>query len=124
MVLRKWRRISFGGADEMVVADDLHQRKAAMESRADAFVVLPGGFGTLDEATDVVAQRLIGAHDKPVVFVNTDGCYDPLLHVFEHMIAKGFAKPKHRRGYEFVDGADAALRCLEAHWAEDGSPKA
>ncbi len=68
-----WSRAAFAGADEMIAAADLAERKAEMIARGDAFVVLPGGFGTLDEAFEAIALRLLQRHDKPIVFVNAAG---------------------------------------------------
>lgn len=76
-------------AHELVVAADLRTRKGAMMARADAFVVLPGGIGTLDECIEVLAHKLLGEHGKPLVIVNTAGFYDPLLALLSHLHAHG-----------------------------------
>lgn len=76
-------------ADELVVTVDLYERKRAMLERADAFVVLPGGFGTLDEAIEVLAWRRIGVLDKPLVFVDHGGYWAPLLGQIELMAREG-----------------------------------
>ena len=77
-------------SDEMVVTTDLAERKAMLLSRADAIVVLVGGTGTLDEATDIVELKKHGMHDKPVVFLNTAGFYDGLRQQMARMEAEGF----------------------------------
>ncbi len=102
----------FDGADEMIVTAGLRERKEEMVARADAFVVLPGGFGTLDEAFEVIALRLLKEHGKPVVFVNVAGYYDALRGFLDRMIAAGFAKPKHRQAYHFAAGVEDALSYL------------
>lgn len=85
--------------DENVVVTTMRERKALLESRADAMLVLPGGVGTLEEFFEVFVGKLVGEHDKPIVLLNVDdpdnsgGFYDPLLSMFEHVIASKFAKP-------------------------------
>ena len=73
--LRAWAR---NDADEMVIAKDLAERKALMLARSDGVVVMAGGLGTLDEATEILEQKKHGLHDKPVVLLNTAGYYDGL----------------------------------------------
>jgi hypothetical protein len=87
----------FEQATELVVTKDLRGRKAAMEARADAFVVLPGGFGTLDEAMEIIASKQMHMHRKPIVFVNTHGFWDPLTDLFEHLFQERFASAQHHR---------------------------
>lgn len=74
--LRDWARED---ADEMVITKDLAERKALLLARSDAVVVMAGGLGTLDEATEILEQRKHGLHDKPVVLLNTAGFYDGLI---------------------------------------------
>lgn len=78
------------GADEMVVTKDLAERKAQMLARADAIVIMVGGTGTLDEATEMLELRKHGLHTKPVVLLNTAGFYDGLRQQFQRMEAEGF----------------------------------
>ena len=101
-------------ADELIVTDDIRQRKAIMDQRAEAFVALPGGFGTLEELAEVLAHRQLATHDRPVVIVNSGGFYDPLLVLFEHFIEHGFAKPRHRESFHVAANPAAALAFLEA----------
>ena len=85
--LRAWAR---NDADEMVIAKDLAERKALMLARSDAVVVMAGGLGTLDEATEILELRKHGLHDKPVVLLNTAGFYDGLTLQLRRMEADGF----------------------------------
>jgi uncharacterized protein (TIGR00730 family) len=85
--LRNWARHD---ADEMVIAEDLAERKALLLARSDAIVVMAGGLGTLDEATDILEQRKHGLHDKPVVLLNTAGFYDGLTLQLQRMEEEGF----------------------------------
>jgi len=85
--LREWARKD---ADEMVFADDLAERKALLLARSDAVVVMAGGLGSLDEATDILEQRKHGLHNKPVVLLNTAGFYDGLVLQLRRMEQEGF----------------------------------
>ena len=84
------RHLARPGADEMVFAADLAERKALLLARSDAFVVLAGGLGTLDEATEILELRKHGLHGKPVVLLNTDGFYDGLTIQLRRMESEGF----------------------------------
>jgi uncharacterized protein (TIGR00730 family) len=85
--LRGWARAD---ADEMVFAEDLAARKALLLARSDAVVVMAGGLGTLDEATDILEQKKHGLHDKPVVLLNTAGFYGGLAMQLRRMEEEGF----------------------------------
>jgi uncharacterized protein (TIGR00730 family) len=85
--LRDWARTD---ADEMVIAKDLAERKALLLAKSDAVVVMAGGLGTLDEATEILELRKHGLHDKPVVVLNTAGFYDGLALQLRRMEAEGF----------------------------------
>ncbi|MBN1247475.1 MAG: TIGR00730 family Rossman fold protein, partial [Anaerolineae bacterium] len=96
------KRIVFSDADEFIVTRDMRERKAVMEARSDAFVVLPGGFGTLEELSETLTLRQIGAHTKPIVLLNTANYYAPLVALFEHFYEQRFAHPW--RHYYYVAG--------------------
>ena len=85
--LRDWARTD---ADEMLIAKDLAERKALMLTRSDAVIVMAGGLGTLDEATEILEQKKHGLHDKPVVLLNTAGFYDGLTLQLRRMEEEGF----------------------------------
>ena len=91
--------LAFAEADELVVVDDLRERKRLMEKRSDAFVALPGGFGTLEEIMEVLALRQLKRHAKPVALVNTNGFYSALANLFERMYREQFAKEEYREYY-------------------------
>lgn len=82
---------------ELVVVDDMHQRKAIMAQRADAFVALPGGFGTLEELFEVLAWNQLGFHHKPIALLNTAGYFDHLLSFLDHGLHEGFLRREHRQ---------------------------
>ena len=79
---------------ELVVTETLHERKAAMADAADAFVVLPGGFGTFDELIEIITWRRLGLHDKPIAVCNVAGWADPAAALFRTIVALGFATPR------------------------------
>lgn len=89
----KARELAFDAADELVTVVTLRERKLLMETRADAFVTLPGGFGTLEEIMEILTLRQLDVVKKPCVFYNQDGFYDDLIRLFERMLAEKFFKP-------------------------------
>jgi cytokinin riboside 5'-monophosphate phosphoribohydrolase len=108
------KRIVFTDADELVTTRDMRERKAVMESRADAFVALPGGFGTLEELSEVLTLRQIGVHTKPIVLLNTESYYAPLVALFEHFYQQKFAHPW-RDIYYLAHEVDDIFRYLESY---------
>jgi uncharacterized protein (TIGR00730 family) len=97
------------GAHEMVVTTDLAARKALMLSRSDAIVILAGGLGTLDEATEVLEQKKHGLHTLPVVLLNTAGFYDGLIIQLRRMEAEGFLPLPLAQLVTFADTGTEAL---------------
>ena len=89
----KARELAFDAADELVTVVTLRERKLLMEARADAFVALPGGFGTLEEIMEILTLRQLDVVKKPCVFFNQDGFYDDLIRLFKRMLAEKFFKP-------------------------------
>ena len=85
------REVGHRAITELIVARDMFDRKDQMIARADAFVVLPGGLGTLDELLEVVTLRQLGYHGKPIVLVNLAGYWDPLVALVDRVVEQGFA---------------------------------
>lgn len=109
-------------ADELVVTQTLAERKHEFLTRADAFVALPGGFGTLDEVVEVLAHRRVGEFDKPVVVLDHAGYWAPLLGQFEimhreGMLARGDAPAPAHLGYDVADSPAAVETFLVRHFA-------
>jgi uncharacterized protein (TIGR00730 family) len=100
------------GVTELRVVDSMHARKNAMFELADAFVILPGGLGTLDETFEILTWRQLGLHDKPIVLVDVSGYWQPFLRLFDHMVGGGFVAPEWRRLFELVDRVDAVIPAL------------
>ena len=106
----------FDRADEMVTTKDLRSRKAEMETRADAFVALPGGLGTLDEVVEILAAKQLHFHQKPIVLLNFKGFYEPLAAFFEHLFRERFASAEHhRRLYHLADDVEQALSYIDSY---------
>ena len=113
---------------ELVEVDSMHARKAEMIRRSDGFVALPGGFGTLEELSEVLTWGQLGIHQKPVGLLNIDGFYDGLLAFFDRCIADGVLKEKNRRLLidrtnpdELLDAFDQFEPSFEKKWL-DSSP--
>ncbi len=100
------------GVTELLLVDSMHARKNLMFERADAFVVLPGGLGTLDETFEIVTWRQLGLHDKPIVIVDVDGYWAPLRLLVEAVIAGGYAAPASRRLFAMVDAVEDVFTTL------------
>jgi uncharacterized protein (TIGR00730 family) len=97
------------GLTELRVVETMHERKRAMADLADGFIVLPGGFGTLEEAIEVVTWRQLELHDKPIVFLDVAGFWRPLVALIDHVIAEGFAQPAHARLIAVAPTVEEAL---------------
>jgi len=89
--------VAHDGLTELHVTSTMHTRKALMGERSDAFVILPGGFGTLEEMFEVLAWQTLRLHTKPIVLLNTDGFYDKLLEFLDYCVEQGLLKAKSRR---------------------------
>src|SRR6185312_14799075 len=90
------REVAHRGLTELHVTDTMHSRKALMGQRADAFIALPGGFGTFEELFEVLAWQTLKLHAKPVLLLNTNGFYDRMLEFFDHCVEQGMLKAKNR----------------------------
>jgi hypothetical protein len=85
------REVGHTGLTELIVVDNMHNRKRRMFELADAFAVLPGGLGTLDETLEIITWKQLGLHDKPIVLVDVADYWAPLLELFQHCVEAGFA---------------------------------
>ncbi|MDH3242393.1 MAG: TIGR00730 family Rossman fold protein [Alphaproteobacteria bacterium] len=100
---------------DLVTVTSMHERKRQMFERADAFVALPGGPGTLDETIEIITWRQLRLHGKPVVILNDGGYWRPLVDLLEYTIANGFARESFRRLYQVVDRVEDVLPALYRH---------
>lgn len=120
--LKEREGIAYDVADEMHVTDTMQQRKAIIFTRADAFIVLPGGFGTMEELLEVLTLRQLGYHDKPIVILNTDGFYDRLVDLFEHFYEEKTAHERYRTLYKVASTPEEALDHIHATAARMNEP--
>ncbi len=105
------KEIAHTGLRDLRLVDSMHERKALMSNLADAFIALPGGFGTFDELCEILTWTQLGLRKGPCGILNVDGYYDCLLAMFDHATAQGFIKPEHRR----MVIAEATPKALVAH---------
>jgi len=110
------------GATELVIAGSMHDRKRLMAERADAFAILPGGIGTLDETFEILTWRQLGLHDKPIFLVDVAGYWQPLRDLLDHLIAQNFTQPLVLRLLEIVPNIAELMRTL-AYVQPAGPPR-
>ncbi|MBI1282459.1 MAG: TIGR00730 family Rossman fold protein [Anaerolineaceae bacterium] len=106
------RELAHVGLSELHVVASMHQRKALMAEIADAFVAMPGGFGTLDELFEIITWAQLGFHNKPIALLNIGGYFDPLRTFIDHMVTEGFVKPEHRDAVLVKNEVDDLLDTL------------
>lgn len=109
------REVAHEGLSELHVVETLQERKALMAELSDAFLTLPGGFGTLDELFEVLTWAMLRLHDKPCVVVNTDGFYDELLGFARRACETGFVAEESARRLLVAADPEGALRLLDEH---------
>lgn len=110
----KARELAYDDADELVTVITMRERKLLMETRADAFVALPGGWGTLEEMLEILTLRQLEVVKKPCVFLNQDGFYDPLLRLFDRMMEEKFIKPSNLALFRVADNVPDIFTQIEA----------
>jgi uncharacterized protein (TIGR00730 family) len=101
--------IAHPGLTELHVVKTMHERKELMDNASDAFVALPGGYGTMDEFCEVLSWRQLRIHDKPIGLLNYRGYYDALLSLFDHLVREGFIGPHTRRLFTDAESIDELL---------------
>ena len=115
------REVGHGGGVEMQIVDTMHERKARMADLSDGFIVLPGGFGTLEEAVEALTWGQLGIQDKGVVFLDVEGFWTPFLGVLDQMTTQGFIRPHHRPRAMRAGSVGEALDVLAAYAAPPGT---
>jgi len=105
--------LAHSGATELLVVESMHERKRLMAEKADAFAILPGGIGTLDEMFETVSWKQLGLHDKPILLADIDGYWAPLRALLDDIVTKGFARPKARELLRVVPTIAALMAMLE-----------
>jgi len=108
------KEVAHRGVTELRIVDTMHERKALMNDLSNAFIALPGGFGTLDEFFEILTWSQLGIHGKPSGLLNVAGYYDRLLAMLDHAVAEGFLRPAHRDLVIADSDVDALLLRLAA----------
>lgn len=111
---------ALGQLDELVVTEDMHERKHRMFEESDAFVTLPGGIGTLEEVIEIMTWAQLGQHTKPIVLANINGFWDPLSTLLDHMRDAGFIHTAHRVRPLIIGAPDAIVPAILAAAGEHG----
>jgi len=101
--------VAHRGLTRLEIVATMHERKARMFDLSDAFVAMPGGFGTLDEMFEMLTWRQLGLGDKPCAFLDVDGYYTPLVAMLDRMLEEGFLRAEHRRDVWHGEDLDAML---------------
>jgi uncharacterized protein (TIGR00730 family) len=104
--------VAHDGLTELHITENMHTRKALMGQRSDAFIALPGAFGTFEELFEVLAWQTLRIHDKPVLLINVNGFYDKLLEFLDHCVGQGMLREKNRRILLVANTVEEALRVL------------
>jgi uncharacterized protein (TIGR00730 family) len=104
--------VAHDGLTELHVTDTMHTRKALIGERSDAYIALPGGFGTFEEMFEALAWQTLKLHAKPIVLLNTNGFYDRLLAFLDHCVEQGMLKAKNREIILVAGTVDEALQLL------------
>ena len=113
-------QLAHGGLTRLEIVDSMHQRKQRLADVADAFIALPGGFGTLEEWFEILTWAQIGLHHKPVGLLNTLDYFQPLLKVVEHARQEGFIYDEHRSLFSCDGDPYALLDAMDAYQPPPG----
>jgi uncharacterized protein (TIGR00730 family) len=115
------REVGNPSLTELVLVDSMHERKQRMFELADAFAVLPGGLGTLDEAIEIITWKQLGLHDKPIAVLSAGDYWASFETLIDSVIERGFAEPEIRDLYSVAVDVESLLATLEAHAAESSA---
>ena len=109
--------------DEFYLTEGMRERKAKLDELSDAVIAVAGGFGTLEEISEMITQKQLGYSNKPIVILNTNGLYDPLVEFFENVINQGFADKALRSVYYIADSPEDALDYIKSYHSENAYVK-
>ena len=118
MVEQGWNHT---GLTETIVVNDMHERKQTMARLSDAVIALPGGYGTLEELLEIITWKQLGLYLNPIVILNTNGYYDPLLQLFRQAVDERFMRPLHADLWAVSDTPEEAVRLAQTLpvWDQD-----
>lgn len=118
VILDTFARVAHASLHDLVTVADMRSRKAGLAHRGDAYIVLPGGFGTLEELSEILVERQLALHHRPLVIVNHEGFWDPLLALIDRQVASGLVKEKYRALLTVVPDAAGAVTAIARHALE------
>lgn len=98
--------IASSSVSRLTVTQTMHERKTIMYAESDAFIALPGGFGTMEEILEIITWRQLKMHDKPIMLFNPDGFWDSLITMFHHASEQGFLRPQHLNLLDTIESLD------------------
>jgi uncharacterized protein (TIGR00730 family) len=122
LVNREATEAALGRLDELVITENMHERKHKMFEESDAFVALPGGIGTVEEIVEVMTWAQLGHHRKPIVFANIEGFWAPMLALMDHMREEGFIHTAHLVQPLVIDRIDAVVPAILVEGAGVDAP--
>lgn len=105
--------VCYENCDKLIITKDMRERKHKMDELSDGFIALPGGFGTLEEISEMITGKQLGFHNKPLALLNTNNFYSPLIGFFEQMYSQKFAKDECRSLYFVSDKPEECLGYIE-----------
>lgn len=115
--------VLYENCSQLILTDTMHERKQAMEAMADAFVVLPGGVGTLEEFFEVLTLKILGLHKKAIILMNTSHFFDPAIHLIEETAKKHFMSEDSLSAVEVADTPKQVIDCLDNYEYKELKPK-
>jgi uncharacterized protein (TIGR00730 family) len=115
--------VVYESCDELIVTKDMRTRKGIMDEKSDSFIALPGGYGTLEELLEIITLKQLKYHNKPIVILNVNGFFDPLLAQFQTIVDQKFARAEHQQLYFITDNVPAALTHIETYVPPVQTPK-
>lgn len=104
---------------EIIITKDMRERKATMEAHSEAFIALPGGFGTFEEVFEMIVAKQLGYHKKAIIFLNIDNFYDPMFQMFENVYQEKFAKEEAKELYFIANNTDEVFEYLSTYKEKD-----
>jgi uncharacterized protein (TIGR00730 family) len=119
---REATEAALGNLDDLIVTENMHERKHKMFEQSDAFVALPGGIGTVEEIVEIMTWAQLGRHRKPIVFANIEGFWNPMLALLDHMRDAGFVHTSHLVQPLVVDSVDKIVPAILSEAASSGTP--
>lgn len=116
-------KICFEGCEELIITKDMRDRKQIMDELSDGFITLPGGFGTLEEISEMITGKQLGFHKKPLVILDVDGFYAPLFEFFENVYKEKFANESCKNLYYITSSPEDAISYLENYVPQEAPAK-